>query len=102
MRMASKQSGIIPNSMALLPQDTFAEDYVVTAAVHSRLPRLDLGIDWVPRWEEFCTSLRGALTGPKVSSNETVSGGEDLRGFAAIGHGVRFSPRSCAMQLRFG
>ena len=79
MRMASKQSGIIPNSMALLPQDTLAEDYVVTAAVHSRLPRLDLGIDWVPRWEEFCTSLRGALTGPKVSSNETVSGGEDLR-----------------------
>ncbi|MGH9572589.1 MAG: hypothetical protein ACRD40_03535, partial [Candidatus Acidiferrales bacterium] len=65
--------------MALLPQDTFADDYVVTAPVHSRLPRLDLGIDWVPRWEEFCTSLRGALTGPKAEGGEAISGGEDLR-----------------------
>ncbi|HKV48403.1 MAG TPA: energy transducer TonB [Candidatus Acidoferrales bacterium] len=76
---ASKQSGIIPTSMALLPQDTFADDYVVTVPIHSRLPRLDLGIDWVPRWEEFRTSLRGAVTGPRVEGDEAVSGGEDLR-----------------------
>jgi len=65
--------------MALLPQSTFSDDYVTTAPVHSRLPRLDLGIDWVPRWEEFRTSLRGALSGPKPDSNEAVSGGDDLR-----------------------
>lgn len=65
--------------MASLPQDTFADDYVVTAPIHSRLPRLDLGIDWMPRWEEFRTSLRGALTGPKPNGSEAVSGGEDLR-----------------------
>jgi protein TonB len=51
----------------------------VTAAPHSRLPRLDLGIDWVPRWEEFRTSLRDALSGPKPDGNEAVSGGDDLR-----------------------
>ncbi len=65
--------------MALIRQDTVIDDYVVTAPVHSRLPRLDLGIDWVPRWEEFRTSLRGALTGPTAGSNEAISGGEDLR-----------------------
>ena len=65
--------------MALFPQGTFADDFVVSAPVHSRLPRLDLGIDWVPRWEEFRTSLRGALTGSKPDGNEAVSGGDDLR-----------------------
>lgn len=57
----------------------FTDDYVVTAAPHSRLPRLDLGIDWVPRWEEFRTSFRDALSGPKPEGNEAVSGGDDLR-----------------------
>lgn len=65
--------------MALPPRNTFADDFVVGAPIHSRLPRLDLGIDWMPRWEEFRTSLRGALTGPKAQSNEAISGGEDLR-----------------------
>ena len=65
--------------MTLFPQGTFANDYVASAPVHSRLPRLDLGIEWVPRWEEFRSSLRGALTGPKPDGKEAVSGGDDLR-----------------------
>jgi TonB family protein len=64
--------------MSLLVQDTLIDDYVIAAPVHSRLPRLDLGIDWVPRWEEFRTSLRDALTGPKPASDGPISGGADL------------------------
>jgi TonB family protein len=62
-----------------LLQDTSVDDYVVSAPPHSRLPRLDLGIDWTPHWEEFTSSLRGILTGPKPAGNEAVSGGEHLR-----------------------
>ena len=65
--------------MPSMPQNIFTDDYIVTAPCHSRLPRLDLGIDWVPRWEEFRTSLRDALSGPKPEGNEAVSGGDDLR-----------------------
>ncbi|HTZ73876.1 MAG TPA: energy transducer TonB [Candidatus Aquilonibacter sp.] len=65
--------------MPLLMQDTSVDDYAVSAPPHSRLPRLDLGIDWTPRWEEFRTSLRGVLTGPKPAGKEAVSGGEHLR-----------------------
>jgi TonB family protein len=60
------------------PQDILADDYIISAPSHSRLPRLDLGIDWMPRWEEFRSSLRGTLSGPKPVGNEAVSGGDDL------------------------
>jgi hypothetical protein len=65
--------------MALLLQDQFIDDSLVVASPYSRLPRLDLGIDWGSRWGEFCTSLRDALTGPKPDGHEAVSGGADLR-----------------------
>ncbi len=79
LQRASKHSGIIRNSMPDLAQETFVDDYLVSAPPHSRLPRLDLGIDWTPRWEEFRSSWRGALSGPKPAGNESVSGGEHLR-----------------------
>jgi TonB family protein len=64
--------------MATFIQDSFVDNSIVMALPHSRLPRLDLGIDWIPRWEEFRTSLRGAVTGPKPSKKEAVSGGAEL------------------------
>ena len=32
---------------------------------HSRLPRLDLGVDWESPWGEFGTSIRDFFTGPR-------------------------------------
>ena len=64
--------------MALF-QEALLSDHATIGTVHSRLPRLDLAIDWMPWWEEFRTSWRDALTGPKPDANERVSGGDDLR-----------------------
>ncbi len=33
---------------------------------HSRLPRLDLGVDWESPWQEFGTSVRDFFTGPRA------------------------------------
>src|SRR5690348_3400159 len=46
---------------------------------HARLPRLDLGIDWGSRWNDFGTSLKAAFTGPRPEGHEAISGGADLR-----------------------
>jgi TonB family protein len=40
-------------------------DSVIELSPHSRLPRLDLGIDWESTREEFPTSLRAVFTGPR-------------------------------------
>ena len=64
--------------MALFPQAT-SDHFLVEAIPHSRLPRLDLGIDWGSPWSEFWTSMRDAFTGPRPDSSEAVSGGADLR-----------------------
>ncbi|HXA56206.1 MAG TPA: energy transducer TonB [Candidatus Acidoferrum sp.] len=64
--------------MALL-QESLLNDRPTSGTVHSRLPRLDLAIDWMPWWEEFRTSWHDALAGPKPEGNEQVSGGDQLR-----------------------
>jgi len=46
---------------------------------HSRLPRLDLAIDWESPQEEFLTSARAFFTGPKASKNGDVSPDRALR-----------------------
>src|ERR1700688_4383117 len=35
--------------------------------VHSRLPRLDLGVDWESPWEEFRSNVRDFCHGPRVA-----------------------------------
>jgi TonB family protein len=66
--------------MGISLQENLVQDFMSVAPPHSRLPRLDLGIDWVPRWEEFRSSIRDALSGPRPEGgNEAVSGGNDLR-----------------------
>jgi TonB family protein len=52
---------------------------LIEKPAHSRLPLLDLGIDWSPAWDEFRSSLRDAFHGPRPESNEPVSGGPELR-----------------------
>jgi TonB family protein len=37
--------------------------------VHSRLPRLDLGVDWESPWEEFRSSVRDFFLGPRATAN---------------------------------
>jgi protein TonB len=46
------------------PADSPA-DLLVELSPHSRLPRLDLGIDWETTREEFPTSLRAVFAGPR-------------------------------------
>jgi TonB family protein len=42
---------------------------------HSRLPRLDLGVDWESPWQEFRTSVRDFFTGPRAPKDSEGSGG---------------------------
>src|ERR1700693_4301515 len=47
--------------------------------VHSRLPRLDLGVDWASPWEEFRTSLRSFFRGPRVTREASAAQNSQLR-----------------------
>jgi TonB family protein len=47
--------------------------------VHSRLPRLDLGVDWASPWEEFRTSLRSFFGGPRVTQEASAAQNSQLR-----------------------
>ncbi len=46
---------------------------------HSRLPRLDLAIDWESPQQEFVTSVRVFFTGPKAPKNGELPEGRPLR-----------------------
>ena len=56
-----------------------ASDALIEKPSHSRLPLLDLGIDWGSSWQEFRSSLYDLFCGPKPEGNEPISGGPDLR-----------------------
>lgn len=63
----------------IFPPDTRAdEDYLEELPPHSRLPRLDLGIDWESPREEFRSSLREFLSGPRPPKYSEV---ENTPGF---------------------
>jgi TonB family protein len=50
----------------IFPAETRSgEDYLEELPPHSRLPRLDLGIDWESPREEFRSSVREFFTGPR-------------------------------------
>jgi TonB family protein len=46
---------------------------------HSRLPRLDLGVDWESPWREFLTSVRDFFTGPRASKESDDTGNSAFR-----------------------
>jgi TonB family protein len=47
--------------------------------VHSRLPRLDLGVDWESPWEEFRSSVRDFFHGPRATVDADASQDSQLR-----------------------
>jgi TonB family protein len=63
----------------ILPAETRSgEDYLEELPPHSRLPRLDLGIDWGSPREEFGSSLREFISGPRPPTYSEV---ENTPGF---------------------
>jgi len=47
--------------------------------VHSRLPRLDLGVDWESPWQEFRSSVRDFFRGPRPIRDDGAAQNEQLR-----------------------
>jgi TonB family protein len=54
-------------------------DTLVELPPHARLPRLDLGIDWESTWEEFPTSVRAVIAGPRPPKDSELPEGRVLR-----------------------
>ena len=54
-------------------------DYLIELPPHSRLPRLDLGIDWESPWKQFQTSLHDFFKGPRPSKDDNLPPGSVLR-----------------------
>jgi TonB family protein len=46
---------------------------------HSRLPRLDLGVDWGSPWEEFRSSWQDYFQGPKLPADTSLPEDADLK-----------------------
>ena len=51
----------------MIPPPTEVQHPMEELPVHSRLPRLDLGVDWESPWEEFRSSVRDFFHGPRVT-----------------------------------
>jgi TonB family protein len=56
-----------------------AKDSVIELPAHSRLPRLDLGVEWESTWDEFRTSVRAYFTGPRPAEGDEVAEDSVLR-----------------------
>jgi len=52
---------------------------LIELSPHSRLPRLDLGVDWESPWREFRTSVRDFFTGPRAPKGGRVAGNHAFR-----------------------
>src|SRR5271156_1689839 len=59
------------------PEVTPAPD--VELPSHSRLPRLDLGVDWGSPWHDFRSSVHDFLRGPRAPENPVLPADSDLR-----------------------
>jgi TonB family protein len=55
------------------------EIQLIELSPHSRLPRLDLGVDWESPWREFRTSVRDFFTGPHAPKGGKVAGNHAFR-----------------------
>jgi TonB family protein len=49
----------------IIPPSKEFQNSLEELPVHSRLPRLDLGVDWESPWEEFRSSIRDFFHGPR-------------------------------------
>ena len=55
------------------------EIQLIELSQHSRLPRLDLGVDWESPWLEFRSSVRDFFTGPRAPKGGKVGGNHAFR-----------------------
>lgn len=52
---------------------------LIELPAHSRLPRLDLGVEWESSWDEFRSSLHASLKGPRSPKDEIAAENSVLR-----------------------
>jgi TonB family protein len=55
------------------------EETLAELPSHSRLPRLDLGVDWGSPWQEFRSSLRAYFNGERAPQDAELPADADLR-----------------------
>jgi TonB family protein len=66
--------------MPTLTRRTREDDIqLIEFSPHSRLPRLDLGVDWESPWREFRTSVRDFFTGPRLPKGAKDTGNSAFR-----------------------
>ena len=66
-----------PTERPVAPEVTPAPD--VELPSHSRLPRLDLGVDWGSPWQDFRSSWHDFFRGPRAPENSELPADSDLR-----------------------
>ena len=66
-----------PGEPPVAPEVTPASD--VELPSHSRLPRLDLGVDWGSPWHDFRSSVYDFFRGPRAPENSELPADSDLR-----------------------
>src|SRR5271156_4988824 len=66
-----------PSEPPVAPEVTPAPD--VELPSHSRLPRLDLGVDWGSPWHDFRSSVHDFFRGPRAPENSELPADSDLR-----------------------
>ncbi len=66
-----------PTERPVAPEVTLAAD--VELPSHSRLPRLDLGVDWGSPWQDFRSSWHDFFRGPRAPRNSELPADSDLR-----------------------
>ena len=63
----------------IIPPSTESHNSMEELPVHSRLPRLDLGVDWESPWEEFRSSVRAYFRGPRPTVDADTPQDSQLR-----------------------
>jgi hypothetical protein len=66
-----------PSAPTVRPEATLDPD--VELPSHSRLPRLDLGVDWGSPWHDFRTSWHDFFRGPRAPQDSDLPADSDLR-----------------------
>ena len=66
-----------PNERFVAPEVSPAAD--VELPSHSRLPRLDLGVDWGSPWHDFRSSAHDFFRGPRAPEDSELPADSDLR-----------------------
>ena len=70
----------------ITPPSSEVQHSVEELPVHSRLPRLDLGVDWESPWEEFRSSLRDFFRGQRAIVERDAPQDSQLRVQWVEGH----------------